>query len=48
LENGEKEARDYKVTELKFKPKPRNEKFNINDKELRMLEELEKREENHI
>lgn len=48
LENGEKEARDYKVSELKFKPKHRNEKFNINDKELRMLEDLEKREENHI
>ena len=48
LETGEKEARNYKVTDLKFKPKTRNEKFNINDKELRRLEELEKREENHI
>ncbi|SEW45626.1 PSP1 domain-containing protein [[Clostridium] fimetarium] len=48
LETGEKEARNYKVTDLKFKPKTKNEKFNINDKELRRLEELEKREENHI
>ena len=48
LENGEKDIREYKVAELKFKAKQRNEKFNINDKELRMLEELEKREENHI
>ena len=48
LETGEKEVRNYKVTELKFKPKNRSEKFNINDKELRRLEELEKREENHI
>jgi len=48
LETGEKEVRNYKVAELKFKPKIRSEKFNINDKELRRLEELEKREENHI
>lgn len=48
LDNGEKEVREYKVTELKFKPKQRNEKFSINDKELKKLEELEKREENHI
>ena len=48
LETGEKEARNYKVTDLKFKPKNKSEKFNINDKELRRLEELEKREENHI
>lgn len=48
LDNGEKEAREYKVDELKFKPKHRSEKFSINDKELKKLEELEKREENHI
>lgn len=48
LDTGEKEVREYKVAELKFKPKQRNEKFSINDKELKKLEELEKREENHI
>lgn len=43
LENGEKEVREYKVEELKFKPKKRKEKFAI-DEELRALEMLEKKE----
>ena len=43
LENGEKEVREYKVEELKFKPKKRKEKFAM-DEELRALEMLEKKE----
>lgn len=39
----EKEVRDYKVDQLKFKPKKRREKMNI-DAELRALEALEKKE----
>lgn len=42
--NDEKEAREYKVEQLKFKPKRKKESINLNDKELRTLEELEKKE----
>jgi len=42
LENDEKEARDYKVEELKFKPKKKKEKITI-DEELRALELLEQK-----
>lgn len=45
LENDEKEVRDYKVTDLKFKPRKRKEKVAI-DEELRALELLEKKEVN--
>lgn len=44
LENDEKEIREYKVSELKFKPKRRKEKLNINDEELKALEALERKE----
>lgn len=45
LENDEKEVREYKVEELKFRPKKRKEKGNnIDDEELRALELLEKKE----
>ncbi len=40
----EKEIRDYKVDELRFKPKKRREKFNVNDEELKALEALERQE----
>ncbi len=40
--NDEKEIREYKVDELKFKPKRRRESLNINDAELRALEALER------
>ena len=40
----EKEIREYKVNQLKFRPKRRKEKVNINDAELKQLEALEKRE----
>ena len=43
LENDEKEVREYKVEELKFKPKKRKEKIAM-DEELRALEMLEKKE----
>ncbi|MDF2952371.1 MAG: hypothetical protein K0S18_1954 [Anaerocolumna sp.] len=43
LENDEKEARDYKVDQLNFKPKKRKEKLTI-DEELRALELLEQKE----
>lgn len=40
----EKEIREYKVDQLKFRPKRRRERVNINDAELKQLEALEKRE----
>ncbi len=42
--NDEKEIREYKVEELKFKPKRRREQLNINDDELKALEDLEKQD----
>ena len=43
LENDEKEVRDYKVEDLRFKPKRRKEKVALDD-ELKGLELLEKKE----
>ncbi|ROR21347.1 cell fate regulator YaaT (PSP1 superfamily) [Mobilisporobacter senegalensis] len=43
LANDEKEVREYKVEELKFKPKKKKEKIAI-DEELKALELLEKKE----
>lgn len=49
LDNDEKEVREYPVSEIRFKPKRRNEKVQINDRELKVLEELEKKEgKSHI
>lgn len=42
--NDEKEIRDYKVEQLRFKPKRKKEKISISDEELKALEELEKKE----
>ncbi|MFA9378538.1 MAG: stage 0 sporulation family protein [Lachnotalea sp.] len=42
--NDEKEIREYKVEQLKFKPKRKKEKVNIADAELKALEYLEKKE----
>ncbi len=47
LENDEKEIREYKVADLRFKPKKRKEKVQL-DEELRALEMLEKKEGNHL
>ncbi len=43
LDNDEKEIREYKATELKFKPRRRQEKVQMDD-ELHALEQLEKKE----
>ena len=40
----EKEIREYKIEELKFKPKKKRERFNVNDEELKALEALERHE----
>lgn len=42
--NDEKEVREYKADELKFKMKRRREALNINDEELKALEALERQE----
>lgn len=42
--DNEKEIREYKVSELKFKTKKRREKLQISDEELKQLEVLEKKE----
>ena len=42
--NDEKEIREYKVEQLKFKPKRRRDTLNINDEELKALEALERQE----
>lgn len=46
LENDEKEVREYKVDDLRFRPKRRKEKSSnlVDDEELRALELLERRE----
>ena len=42
----EKELREYKVGQLRFKPKRKREKINISDEELKALEALERKEGN--
>ncbi|MEG0564824.1 MAG: stage 0 sporulation family protein [Hungatella sp.] len=44
LEKDEKEIRDYKVEQLKFKPRRRKEKGHTSDEELKKLEALERKE----
>ncbi len=44
LEGDEKEIREYKVDELKFRPRRRKEKSDVADKELKKLEALERQE----
>ncbi len=46
LDNDEKDIREYKVSELKFKPRKKRHNYNdeLNDKAIRELEELERRE----
>lgn len=44
LENGDKEIREYTVDELKFKPKKRKSSAKVDDKELKELEALERKE----
>lgn len=47
LENDEKEIREYKVEDLKFRPKKKKEKVAM-DAELKALELLERKEGNHL
>jgi len=47
LEDDVKESRDYKVTDLQFKPRKKKEHMAM-DAELRELERLEKKEGNHL
>ena len=45
LDDGEKEVREYRVDELKFRPnKPKNRIKDKHDKELKKLEAMEKKE----
>lgn len=43
--NDEKELREYKIEELKYKPHRKKEKVTISAEEMKALEELEKKEE---
>ena len=42
--NDEKEIREYKVSQLKFRPKRRRDKGNVNDAELKALEAMDRKE----
>ena len=44
LEDDTKEIEEYKIDELKFKPKKRRRDDKVNDAELKMLEALERQE----
>ncbi len=44
LENDEKEIREYKAKELRFKPRRKKEKATVADEELKALEALERKE----
>ena len=44
IQNDEKEIREYKVSQLKFRPKRRRDKGNVNDAELKALEAMDRKE----
>ena len=44
VDRDEKEIREYKVQQLKFRPKRRRDRVNVNDAELKALEALERKE----
>ena len=44
VDRDEKEIREYKVEHLKFRPKRRRDRVNVNDAELKALEALERKE----
>ena len=48
VEKDEKEIREYKVEQLKFKPRRKKGRVEVEDSELKKLEALEKKEGNHI
>lgn len=43
-ENDEKEIREYRIDELKFRPKRKKERLDISDEEMRQLKHLEDKE----
>ena len=48
LDNDEKEIKEYPVSQLKFRPKRKKERLNINDAELKQLEAMEKRDKGSV
>ena len=44
VDRDEKEIREYRVDQLRFKPKKKREKIHVQDDELKKLEALEKKE----
>jgi Uncharacterized homolog of PSP1 len=44
VDHDEKEIREYKVEQLRFKPRKRKKKTEVEDAELKKLEALEKKE----
>ena len=44
VDRDEKEIREYKVEQLKFRPKRRRDRVNVNDAVLKALEALERKE----
>ena len=44
VDHDEKEIREYKVDQLRFKPRRRRKKAEVEDAELKKLEALEKKE----
>ncbi len=44
VDRDEEEIREYKVEQLKFRPKRRRDRVNVNDAELKALEALERKE----
>ena len=44
VDRDEKEIREYKVEQLRFKPRRKKEKVHVQDDELKKLEALEKRD----
>lgn len=46
VDKDEKEIREYNVDQLKFKPRRKKGKVDVEDAELKKLEALEKRKEN--
>lgn len=44
VDKDEKEIREYKVSQLKFRPKRKKERNKLSNEELKVLEELEKKE----
>ena len=48
LDNDEKEIKEYPVSQLKFRPKRKKERLNINDAELKQLEAMERHDKGSV